>query len=202
MSSSLNLSESELLEVASNLADADFIEKKAKRLKEDLRGTLFNYAAIHNSNEVLAQRRVEIPMGFFSKAGISEADFFATRHPGWRVIDKESNEDEGVVEFLLEEDPDFKPFSVTTTREEDGKRVVVGKTVQRNSPEIDSETLQRAEPELYDKIYRPVITYEVDVNALEQLLNEEPDVVAKLELHMKIPAPVKKLIPIKEAKDG
>jgi hypothetical protein len=134
--------------------------------------------------------------------------FLASRFPGWRKVESRKVNDSGEedpadwkwIEYLLEQDPAFMPWSVEVVDFE-GVTVTAGRSIQQKAPEIDQRTLQKDLPEVFDKIMKPVVQYEVDVEKLEALLAEDPALLPKLELHFAFPAPISKLASIKEVSD-
>jgi len=189
-----------------DLRKMDRITKKAEAKKKELRSELFDYATSENSEGVLARQVITIPLGFLNNIGMQENHFLASRYPGWRKVESRKVNDQGeedregtLIEFLLEKDPAYLPFSIEV--EDNGLRITAGRTIQQNSPELDQRSLQKDMPEVFDKIMKPVVSYEVDTVKLEELLAKKPELLPRLELHFAYPTPITKLSPIREKKD-
>lgn len=184
---------------------ADRDEKKIKKLKGDLREQLFHVATLENEKQVLPRKTMRLPVGFLNKIGMQENDYLSSRHPGWRKIESRKINDAGEsdtegqwIEYLLERDPASLPYSIEVV-DPDGYTITAGRQVQQKSPEIDDRTLQKDLPEVFDKIMKPVVSYVVDVNKLQTLLGEKPELLPEIERHFAFPAPITKLASIKES---
>ena len=185
---------------------ADRDEKAAKKRKEEAKETLFHIATVEGEKQILPQRVERIPVGFLNRIGMQEPDFIASRWPGWRKVESRKINDDGDpdtrgewVEYLLERDPAAMAYTVEATDFE-GIRISAGRQIQQKSPDIDQRTLQKDMPEIFDAIMRPVISYEVNVEKMQALLKERPDLLPKLQLHFAYPEPIAKLAPIRELK--
>jgi hypothetical protein len=185
---------------------ADRDVKAAEKKKKDARDLLFHIATVEGEKEVLPRRTQRLPVGFLNKIGMQEPDFIASRWPGWRKVESRKVNDDGEedregewIEYLLERDPAYLPYTAET-EDMEGITFTAGRTVQQNPPEIDQRTLQKDMPEVFKQIMRPVVVYEVNVEKLEKLLAERKDLLPKLELHFTYPPPIAKLAPIREQK--
>lgn len=204
MSLSLTQDINKLIE---DLAYADRAEKLAKARKSELREQLFHVATLENEDNILPRQTFTIPVGFLNKVGMPENIFLASRWPGWRKIESRRVNGDGEalpngewVEYLVEKDPAYLPWSVEA--QVDGLTIVAGRSVQQKAPEIDQRTLQKDMPEVFDKIMKPVVNYEVDADKLQNLITDDPSMLAKIQLHFAYPDPIAKLSPIKEIKDA
>lgn len=204
MSLSLTQDINKLIE---DLAYADRAEKVAKARKSELREQLFHVATVENEDNVLPRQTFTIPVGFLNKVGMPENIFLASRWPGWRKLESRRVNGDGEaspggewVEYLVEKDPAYLPWSVEA--HVDGITIVAGRSVQQKAPEIDQRTLQKDMPEVFDKIMNPKVNYEVDADKLQNLITDDPSMLAKIQLHFAYPDPIAKLSPIKEVKDG
>ena len=207
MSLSLILNETELNQIVLDLAETYKVEKKAEKLKKDLRAALFHAATLDNSKGVLPRKTMRLPLGFLNKIGMQENHYLQSRHPGWRKVESRRINGAGVedhtglwIEFLLERDPAYLPYTIEAAGR--GIRVTAGRTIQQKSPEMDQRSLQKDLPEVFDKIMKPVVVYEVDTDKLKDLITKQPELLPEIERHFAYPDPVAKLSPIKEVEDG
>lgn len=184
-------------EVARDLSDADRILKHAEKAKESLRKEFFSLATEQvRVTHVLKKRALTIPKSFFDTTGMTFEQFVVSRYPTWRLAEHKQ-EDEMVV-LIIEEDPDFSPF----TYQHPETREIITRQVAEASPQIDLETLRLENPLVWLEITRPVTSYELNEEALTALCVERPEIVALIQRHYRYGRkPSQKLAPIRVAKD-
>lgn len=192
--------------VAAELIRVDREIKAAEKRKATYRGALFDHATEVASKRVLARKVITLEKGWLGKVGISLDDFLTTRYPQWNLVEIEAEEqDDGttLLHYLLEENPVYQSFEIVTEIEEDDKieKVKTGRSIQQNDPTFDFDTLKRDMPEVFDRIMVPVISYELDEVAVIKVLEEDPSLHAKLQLHMSFPKPITKLSPSRVVKE-
>jgi len=140
-------------EVTNQAGQTYFQHKALKEALDDRRSEFFKAASSSFTEKNLARRTVEIPAD-----QSADAEGYAERYnTGWRVV--EVTED-GV---LIEEDPDFLPYSHTYLFEEPREEIVRGKktevygyvisrSIQTGSAMLDDERLIAVDPELYEEV--------------------------------------------------
>lgn len=204
LSQSSSLTHKNLTQVIIDLDEAIKAEKKAEKIKKELRGHLFHVATLENEKKVLPRKTIRLGVGFLNSIGMQENHFLASRFPGWNKVASRKVNDKGEqaqngtwIEYLLERDPAILPWSIEVEKG-DGSSLSAGRSIQQKSPELDQRSLQKDMPEVFDKIMNPKVIYEVDVAKLEALIAAKPDLLPQLELHFSYPEPVSKLSSIKE----
>jgi len=162
------------------------LERETKKQKDELRDELFRLAKreYDHKDYLLPVKTIEVPKRFWDLTGMSMDEFTQSRFPGWNVEHVEKNITTGDVVFVLKKDADYMP---TVLDFDDNVRVA--KSITEYSPEIDDKTLYAEFPEIARKILKPVETFELDDSALEQLVHDEPDILAKLQRHLRSKKP-------------
>jgi len=148
---------------------------------------------------LLPVRTIEVPDGFFDKTGMTRFDFVMTRFPGWMVEHCERNTATGITVFVLKKDPHYMPDTIDV--EDDEGTIRVAKEVSEATPEIDWDSLQKERPDLYEKLAREKVVLEVNDEALEKMVTEEPEDMAVLQRHLKVKEPSLK-VRARRLKDG
>lgn len=187
-----------LAEVTTELAAVDRKLKATEKTRETLRAEFFFCATEQIKMEPLAKRVLTLPKAFFHLTKMGFEDFVTSRYPTWRLENYESLPGTDTFTLIIEEDPEYVPYEYINDR----TREVVSRQVASSSPQIDTETLKMERPDLWEKIMKPVITYEVNDEALTTAVVEDPSIVAVLQRHYCYPRkPSKKLGPIRVAKE-
>ncbi len=93
------------------------------------------------------------------------AEYVATWHPGWRLVEAENDK------LILEEDPEVKEF--TFANNEDGK--VYWRNQVQGSPELDDDLLQKEDPELWEEASQPAPAQVAAVKAYAEWAGLEDD---------------------------
>ena len=147
----------------------------------------------------LPTRSVDVPMSFFDKTGMKAEEFAQSRYPGWQVVDYSADpNDDQVMVFELIRDPAYMNYSFEVNDE-----FKISKEVVEYTPVVDWDTLRRELPELFGKLAKPVESYEINEDALDQLIQIEPEVLSKLQRHMLVKQPMQKVTTRKlKGKDG
>lgn len=110
------------------------------------------------------------------------------KNPRWRVVaDAVPTDKENVFEFVLEENPEYKPFVWVN----DQDRQVYSKSIQAGQVQIDLDRLKENDPDLWEAVSEPSIaadaTYVIEFLldavgfGLEDLGSEDIDVVSAVE---------------------
>ena len=126
-------------------------------------------------------------------------EFVESRFPGWIVEHVEKDIRTGDTVLIVKKDPNYMPLVIDTEYAPDffhePKPVRVSKLVNEYSPEVDWETLTAEFPDLAEQLGKAVtrVEIELDEDVLERMVEEEPDILAKLQRHLKTKKPVLKM---------
>jgi hypothetical protein len=167
-------------------------EKKLKAQKETLRAEILQ--ELEEKESLLPIITVEVPTDYFTKTGQQVDDFLSTRYPDWTV--ETTKLKNGDFTFTLKKMQKF----TNAIMEIEGTDTALAKTVVEYSPEIDVETLMLEDPELFDRIFEQKVSWEINEEALEQEVIENPDIYATLRRHSKVKMPSIKIL-VKKVKD-
>lgn len=179
--------EERLEHIARELAELTAEERDIKALRDDAKEEFFRLLRDRHKHSVLPVRTVEVPDEFFHSTGLSYDEFVESRFPGWLVEHVEKNIAMHRTVFVLKRDPEYLTDAVDITTDEGTLRV--SKVVAEYTPEVDWESLRREDEKLFDKLAQPQLVYNVNEEALERLMEEEPHELAKLQRHMKVRKP-------------
>ena len=175
--------------------ELDRLIKEAEAQKTQAKKDFFRAASMTvNMTSTIPQRRVEIEKEWFTKMEITEDEFLETRFPSWELVDRK--EHFGLVVFLLKKDIDYMPYTFTNV--DLGK--TLGKQIQEYDPTIDWASLHKDNPEVFYIIAKEVTFYELDEEALHDLLQTNPEVLELLSRHMLYRKPAIKLSPFRSVK--
>jgi hypothetical protein len=138
---------------------------------------------------------VEVPQQFFKVTQISHEDFVSTRFPGWDLT-KKMEDDPNKVIFILRK----QPALMSKIIEMDDAQLT--KIVAEYTPEVDWETLEKEDPDLYNRISQKVETTEINEAALERESQENPEVFSILRRHMRVRTPSVKYLLKRKKENG
>lgn len=177
--------------IARQLYDAKTAEKDAKSNVSEFRDEFFRLhdEEFKNKDFLLPIKTVEVPEEFFTRTGLSKQEFVDSRFPGWQIQHCEYNSATGNTVFVFRKDTKFMP-GVIDIEDDDGATIRVAKEISEFTPDIDWETLKNERPDLYDKLARPVLTYEINEEEFNRLVAEQPEELATLQRHMTVRNPV------------
>lgn len=195
----MNLEE-RITHVAKELAQYAEEERKVKALRDDAKEEFYRLIRDRHKRDILPVRTIEVPDEFFAVTGLSYEEFVETRFPGWLVEHVEKNIALNRTVFVLKRDPEYLADGVDITV--DNKRLRVSKVVAEYTPEVDWESLRAEDEKLFDKLAQPQLTYNVNEEALERMMEEEPHELAKLQRHMRVRKPSLKVTSRKVKDDG
>lgn len=181
-----------LQEIAKGLFEASEDEKEAKKRREYLRDEFFRLAEaeFHGKDHILPVKTIEVPDEFFARTGLTKDEFVKSRFPGWKVEHCEKNVAMSHTVFVFKKDPSYIPTVVDV--EVDDQSIRVAKEIAEFTPEIDWDTLRKERPDLFKKLARRKVVYELNDQELENLTVETPEDLATLERHLKVKEPVRK----------
>lgn len=167
-------------EVVAELGAAYDQWKSGEKSKNDLKDEFFKLASQAVQGQERAYKVVVLE-------GISpgQAELLAVKyHPGWKVVN--TYQENGGSKVVLEEDPDFMPYSF----EHEGR--VFQRQIVAGSPLLDDERLQEEDPELWEEVTF-IPEPERQLRPLDEL---DPETLARLQTYMyegkptvKFPAP-------------
>lgn len=143
--------------------------KKLDLVKKQIRAELFQEADEHFAIEHwhLPMTSWLVEWDFFEKTGITPEEFIKTRFPQWNVTSTREDT-EGIV-YVLQKKKEYMPWSY-----ENGE-YVVSRSVAEITPEIDWDSMHKADPELFEMFSKPVQDYELDVDAFNSYMNKHPE---------------------------
>lgn len=168
---------SNLENLVSDLYHVTAQEKELKVRKEELREELFKIADNEQPEHLLPVSTIEVPFEFFDKTGMTYEAFLQSRFPTWDLQDYQVTET-GVV-FILRKGASYMPW-----KHED-EFYKVSKSPVEPTPELDWDTLATELPDLFGRIAKEKITYEVDEAEFNKALQEDPTVYEALRRHSK-----------------
>lgn len=140
-------------DATAQVGETYFDHKRLKEALEDGRLDFFKAASRTFAEKDLARKTVEIP-----EDQSSDPEGYALRYnPGWRVV--ETHEDS----VVIQEDPDFQPFTRVYSFDEPREAIVRGKTqkvygyvvtrvIQSGSAFLDDERLVEVDPDFYKEV--------------------------------------------------
>jgi len=184
----------DLAEVVYELKTITEKEKEIKKEKDSLRSKLFQYGVnwYEGREYLLPTTTVTVPDSFWKLTGMDSETFLASRFPTWDLISVESIPSLNQTVFVLRKNPIYMPFSW------DDDEIKLSKTVTEPTPEIDFKTLAEARPDLFKKITREVVTREIDGDALEKEIADNPETISVLLMHTKYMREPQQRVGIKE----
>jgi hypothetical protein len=189
---------------AAELAHADRAKKDSEAEHSRARGEFLRLATARAGEGTLARQTVRVPLDYFERTGMADLEYLLSRHPAQRLVESEDDGEAGERVFLLEEDPEYRPLSVSV--EEGERRLSVGRTVQTSKPTLDLESLRRDDPDLYDEIMVETVipartVSEPSGDKIQEVALRDPSKVAVIQRNTIVPAPSVRLTPIKEEKE-
>lgn len=162
-------------------------ERAAKQQRDELKKELFKLIDVDfkNNPHLLPVRQIEVPQSFFDKTGMTYDEFISSRYPGWTCehVEKDISSDRLV--FIVKRDATCMPYSIEINNGE----FRVSREINEYTPSVDWNSMRDELPELFDRLAAPHITYEINEDELERLIEIEPDVLSKLQRHMKVKEP-------------
>jgi hypothetical protein len=167
-------------EHAELVAEIKELEDRKKQLRDEI------FAVASDSYEgkeyLLPTTTISVPHDFFASLEIPESDFIATRFPAWNVMSMTTEGDDRI--FVLQKKPEYMPFAF----ENDDVKLL--RSPSETTPELDWEAMQEYEPRLFMKIATPVIKYELNEEALKELVSSDGEVVNRLRKYAVSKSPV------------
>lgn len=176
----------ELADVTNQLGEAYSSWKRAEREKNELRDAFFCLIDQQLKNEVPSQIIAEFPTEDEEEA-LRQAQRRYVRH---RIIS--TRPIEGGYQVILEEDPEYRPFSYVNKTS--GR--VFQRIISEGSPVLDDEALKEENPELWEAITEEIITRE-----LKPLTDLTPEQIEELEPYISMPKPQARLAAPRVAKN-
>lgn len=164
-------------------------EKDAKEKRSELRDEFIRLADDQYSSRdhLLPVQTIEVDNSFFQKTGLTQDEFVSTRFPGWKVEHVEFNSATQKRTFVLKRDPHF--LNQVVVVEEGDDKIYVSKEVSEYTPEVDWDTLRLERPDLFERLVKPKVVFELNEDALEQMMDETPEDAAALKRHLKVKPP-------------
>jgi len=157
------------------------LSKLLKRIDEQKKRVRENFFKFANSapKEQLPQISITVPNRFFVATDLSLAEFLESRFPACDIMAVEKLPEEDETLFVLRKKPDYVPFVA------EGESLQLLRSVSEFTPEVDWDTFEKVDPEIFEQLARPVQTYELDGERLQQLLKEDPTVINVIQRHTK-----------------
>lgn len=171
------------------------LSKKLDERKKALREKFFSIANEEVPDYMLPTTSVRVPKAFFEKTGYTHNYFLETRFPSWTLQAMTESEDEHIV-FVLRKRKEYVGYG----QSENG--VNISRSVSEMTPEIDWDSMKKADPELFELFSTPVITYELNTEVFQQQMAGNPSFDAQgfLARHSKHRIPTLRVL-AKEIKD-
>lgn len=170
------------------------LEKNAKKNKDELREKLFAIASesYEGKEYLLPITTITIPNSFWHSTEITPEEFVESRFPTWDVTHVEPALDTDETTFILRKKPEYMPYSY------EGQSHKVSKQAVEPTPEIDWESLNNEFPEIFTKIAKEVVSYELDEQGVAELQKEIPDFMSILQRHVKVTRKPQQRVSVKE----
>lgn len=184
----------ELNEVVKELKSLNDLEKEIKAKKDNLRAELFDYGVQDYDGKewLLPTTTITVPKTFWLTSIMTPKDFIESRFPTWDLLSVEEDPAMFITIFVLRKKPLYMPYKY----EDDNYKL--SKSVTEPTPEIDWETLTAERPDLFDKLAKPVIHWELDGEVLEEMLKEDDELRSILTRHTKYNREPQQRVAIKE----
>lgn len=181
-------------EILAELNEVNKLEKELKVQKETLRKQLFEIAAdsYKGKEYLLPITTVTIPKEFWYTTGLPPDEFLLTRYPTWDLTHTEDDPMLQATTFVLRKKPEYMPFSF------DGESLKVSKQSTEPTPEIDWETLEAEQPQIFEKVAKKVVHLELNEDAIPELQKEYSDFTSILQRHVKVTREPQQRVSIKE----
>jgi hypothetical protein len=169
----------EIDDVVEQLAEITSLEKEIKSKKENLRSELFEIGAddYEGKEWLLPTTTITVPKEFWVRTNLTPDEFIASRFPTWDLESREDDVTMFTTTFVLRKKPLYMPYKY----ENDNYKL--SKSVTEPTPEIDWETLKAEDSQIFDKITKEVVIYELDGEALEELMAEDDSIIPFLTRH-------------------
>ena len=154
--------------------------KELKSQEDSIRETIVDDARVGwlGREHLLPTTTITIPATFWiTTEFVSVHDFVDSRFPTWELIASHEDPVFNDTTLVLRKLPEYMPF----TYEDD--EVKVSKVSVEPTPEIDQESLQAEDPNLYRRLFKPVVVVELDEKALSDAIEEDPKVPSILMRH-------------------
>ncbi len=168
----------QLLDTAEEIAE---LEKQRYALRKEL----FDLATEENDQPFynVPTKSIELPEGFLKKVGLTKEEFFETRYPGWKIIAEQDNV------YILKKLAQYLPWEYVDPE----THIKVAKQIQESTPDVDWESLQKDDPDLYKELGKIVSHLELNEERFMELSDEKPEIIATLQRHLIMKTPVQRL---------
>lgn len=168
--------------------------KRLEDAKKELRQELFEVAddSYEGKDYLVPVTSIYVPIEFFEKTGMSYEDFVATRYPAWELVSKSGDFDIKVL--ILRKKTEYMPW------EYEDDEVSVARSISEATPDIDWDSMQLVDPDLFDRLAIPVTKYELNESVLQGAINEDKSIVTRLRLYTVSKKPVQRVLA--KFKDG
>lgn len=164
-------------------------EKELKTRKEELRDELFGIANSEQPESLLPTSTIEVPFGFFDKTGMTYTEFLDSRFPTWDLQDYKVKESSVV--FILRKGKSYMPWKY------EDEYYKLSKSPVEPTPEIDWDTLKAEREDLFTRLAKEKIVYEINEKEFNKLLQEDPTVYEILRRHSKFTRAVSQRVGVK-----
>lgn len=142
--------------------------KALEARKKELRDQFFKFADefVKDNTHLLPTISIRVPLNFFKVTGMTHDEFIKTRYPHWSVTAISESDDNMI--FVLRKRPEFMPYSSVAGEFE------ISRSVSELTPKVDWETMEQADPDLFTAFAKPIQTYELDTEAFQRFMAENP----------------------------
>lgn len=182
------LSNSKLAALAYRQGRVAALLKRLEDTKKELRGELFEFAdgSYSGKDWMRPTTTVVVPKAWMDATDIALPTFIETRYPAWEILDQKNEEDRFIL--ILRKKLEYMPWEY---EDEDAS---VSRSISESTPTIDWGAMRKADPDLLMKIGTPVIQYELDEEALQELVANDPASVERLKLYTVSKKPVQRVL--------
>jgi hypothetical protein len=168
-------------EVANEIVEIKQEEDMVKKRLGAAREEFFELTAAALDDSELPVYTIEVPNEFFDKTGMDILAFIFSRFPSWGLLSVKELDDRKII--TLQRDRQYIPSAV----EVNGTKI--SKSVSEYTPTLDWNTLEKERPDIASRLKKPVTKYEIDEEALGELIGEVPELSSVLERHMQVKSP-------------
>jgi hypothetical protein len=168
-------------------------EDELKARREKARIQFFSLITTGIEEWQLRTTSITVPEEFWDI--VDREEFFETRFPQWDIISETRDEAQLTDTFILREKPEYVGDSFEV--DHDGTRYKISKQIDAGTPAVDWASLRAEYPEIFRRLAKRVVKYEINEDAWGDLQEEYPEFTTIIQRHTRVKPPTVKLFPRK-----
>lgn len=167
-----------LTDLAAETVEINKLIKELEEQKKEVRGQIFIHAddSYDGKDYLLPLYSVAIPKEFVETED-ALPNFLDSRFPSWALENYKYDESLEQWEVLMKRRREFMPF----VYEDEG--FVLSRSVAENTPELDWNLMAKLEPDLFQKIAKAKVVFELDEDQLGQAIGDDPELATRIQLY-------------------